>query len=430
MSTDMDRKIFTPWWRRQTTLIAAATALVLLAGGAAAAVWIAGAQTTLAVSSTRIATSEAKAGVFRDFTPFRATVAPQVVVTVDAGEGGQAAEIFARPGDVVGAGQPLVRFANADLEMQVLERRQSLIGQISQLQAASAALEDQRTQNERELARIEYDIARLNTAFEQQQTLFEKGFSPRTAHDRARDELDFALAMRPLQAEVAARAEALRARRQPEIESEIAILRQSLTASGAKLEALTVRAPLAGRLSDFILTVGETRSRGQAIGKITGAAGFKLIAQIDPYYLARVRVGQSAEVSFPTPDGMQSAQVHVARVDPQVRDGVFTAELEFAGAAPAGISEGQGLDGRLSLGDDQPAVVVAAGPWLDVSGGRWAFVLRDAGTAEKRPLQTGRRNAEEVEIVSGLAPGEAIITSAYDAYDRVERIQINQDRGN
>ena len=44
-------------------------------------------------------------------------------------------------------------------------------------------------------------------------------------------------------------------------------------------------------------------------------------------------------------------------------------------------------------------------------GGKKVFVLED-GKAEPRPVETGIRTAERVQIVSGLAAGERVIVSA------------------
>jgi HlyD family secretion protein len=36
----------------------------------------------------------------------------------------------------------------------------------------------------------------------------------------------------------------------------------------------------------------------------------------------------------------------------------------------------------------------------------------------------GRRNAEQLEITSGLSPGERVIISDYTGFDRIDRIEL------
>jgi HlyD family secretion protein len=98
-------------------------------------------------------------GVFHDFVTLRAKVVPRDVVYLDALEGGQIAQIMAQAGDVVAAGQPLVKFRNTQLELEVLDREGRLSESITQLQAYEKQLEDARVANEKAVAQIDYDVA-------------------------------------------------------------------------------------------------------------------------------------------------------------------------------------------------------------------------------------------------------------------------------
>ena len=75
-------------------------------------------------------------------------------------------------------------------------------------------------------------------------------------------------------------------------------------------------------------------------------------------------------------------------------------------------SDLQTLDLRITLGAASNAIVAPVGGWLEAGGGSSAFVLdADGAHARRRAIKTGRRNPEEVEILSGLQPGERIVTS-------------------
>ena len=75
------------------------------------------------------------------------------------------------------------------------------------------------------------------------------------------------------------------------------------------------------------------------------------------------------------------------------------------------------------LGADWPALVVPAGGWLD-AGGTTAFVVTRDGRAERRAIATGRRNPDQVEVTSGLSPGERIVTSPIATYSRAQALVI------
>jgi HlyD family secretion protein len=79
--------------------------------------------------------------------------------------------------------------------------------------------------------------------------------------------------------------------------------------------------------------------------------------------------------------------------------------------------------GRLSLGQDRPAIVLPTGAFLEQTGGNWVFALApDGRSAVRRMVRPGRRNTEQIEILAGLAAGERVITSSYRGWEKIERI--------
>ncbi|HEX5264874.1 MAG TPA: HlyD family efflux transporter periplasmic adaptor subunit, partial [Phenylobacterium sp.] len=206
-------------------------------------------------------------------------------------------------------------------------------------------------------------------------------------------------------------------------QSELATLQESLKVTRAKLDSLVVRAPVAGRLTDMDIKLGEIRNRGQRLGQIVADTGFKLQAQIDEYYLDRVRPGQTGAVTIEE----REVPVRVTRVDPQVKNATFQVDLAFEGAMPRGLLPGQALEGRLTLGGDRPALILPAGPFLERTGGDWAMVADPGGGhADRRRIKIGRRSTQQVEVVSGLRSGERVITSDYTGFEKVDRVVLTK----
>jgi HlyD family secretion protein len=184
---------------------------------------------------------------------------------------------------------------------------------------------------------------------------------------------------------------------------------------------LLVRAPVSGRLTAMDIKIGQSLGSNERVAVITPGTGYKLSAAIDEYYLGRVQNGQIAKVKI----GDRNWPLRVTRVYPQVTDGTFAVDLAFAGAEPPGLLPGQNLEGKLTLGADQAATIIAAGAFLETAAGDWIFVLtKDGRSARRRSIRIGRRNAEQVEVLSGLAPGERVIISDYTGLDRIDRIDL------
>jgi len=417
----MDRRIVIPWWRRRRTLVAGATAAAVLGAAGVGAVLLGGAKSSVRVPAQNVTLGTVQRGVFHDFVVLRATAQPKDVIYLDALEGGQVQEVSAQAGDMVAAGQPLLRFRNTELELDVLDREGRLVESITQLQTYEKQLEDARVANAKSEAQIQYDITRLQRTAERRDALVAHGYISKDLYEQVHDELDHNRKLLPLQTASNAEQDALRRRQIPQIQKELATLQESLRVTRGKLDSLVVRAPVAGRLTDMDIKVGEIRNRGQRLGQIVADTGFKLQAQIDEYYLDRVRTGQTGVVTIED----REVPVRVTRVDPQVKNATFQVDLAFEGAMPRGLLPGQALEGRLTLGGDRPALVLPAGPFMERTGGDWAMVA-DAGAthADRRRIRIGRRSAEQVEVLGGLKPGERVITSDYTGFEKVDRVVL------
>jgi len=423
MTAVMDRAIERPVWRRRRVVLAGGvTALVLAASGVGFAV-MTSAASGMRVPAQNVTLGTVERGVFHDFVVLRATAQPKDVIYLDALEGGQVQEVLAQAGDMLAVGQPFLRFRNTELELEVLDREGRLVESITQLQSYEKQLEDTRVANEKAAAQIQYDITRLQRIAERRDALLAKGYVTRDLHEQVHDELDHNRKLLPLQVSSNAEQETLRRRQIPQIRSELATLQASLKVTRSKLDNLVVRAPVAGRLTDMDIKPGEIRNRGQRLGQIVPDTGFKLQAQIDEYYLDRVRPGQTGAITLEGRD----LPVRVTRVDPQVKNATFQVDLAFEGAMPRGLLPGQALEGRLTLGGDRPALVLPAGAFLERTGGDWVLVADpDGAHAERRRVRIGRRSAEQVEVLAGLKPGERVITSDYTGFEKVDRIALEK----
>jgi HlyD family secretion protein len=225
----------------------------------------------------------------------------------------------------------------------------------------------------------------------------------------------------PIQTDSNRRQDSLRDRLLPDIHRQLSILRGNLDVVHRTLDGLIVRAPVTGRVTAIDLKVGEHKDAGQRLAEVTPPSGMKLSADVDEFYLARVRTGQVANVDLHG----RPVEVAVNRIYPQVHDGRFRVDFDFEATSPDTLVAGETTQGRLQLGDDSPAHIVPVGPFLERTGGDWIFVVApDGKSAQRRRIKAGRRTVEQLEILSGLSVGERVITSDYAALEKADRILL------
>lgn len=393
-------------------VIAALTTIRLIAGSGESVMRIPVAQLTIAT---------VEQDTFHDLIPLRARVEPRETVYVDAVDGGSVVRVLVEPGDRVQKGQPLVEMSNTNLALSVIQQESQLNQAISQLQQNEINIEQNTLANERALAEVEYQLIRLERSSARRESLAAGGAVAKEQRDQVADELAYYRRLHPIQATSSKRQSELRDRLVPDIHRQLANLRNNLDVVQGKLAGLIVRAPVDGVVTSIDLTAGEHRNPGERLAEVTPEAGMKLSADVDEYYLARVRVGQSATVEV---DGAPVG-AKVRRVSPQVKNGQFSIDLDFEGPAPTGLVAGETAQGRLQLGGDSSALIVPAGTFLERTGGNWIFVVgKDGKSARRRSIKIGRRTSEQLEILAGVAAGERVLISDYTSLDRADRILI------
>jgi HlyD family secretion protein len=376
---------------------------------------------TLRMPRAQLTVSTVEQGTFHDLIPLRARVEPRETVYIDAIDGGRIDRVLVEPGDRVQQGQALIELSNTNLALSIIQQESQVNQAISQLQQNEIALEQNALANDRALAEIEYQVVKLERSAARREGLVAGGATSKEQRDEIADQLAYYRRLHPIQAASSKRQSELRDRLLPDIHRQLGNLRANLDVVQGKLAGLIVRAPVEGLVTAIDLKVGEHRNPGERLAEVTPESGMKLAADIDEFYLARVRAGQAAMVDL---DGAQ-VKATVRRVSPQVRNGQFSIDLDFEGKSPPNLVAGETAQGRLQLGGDSQARILPVGAFLERTGGDWVFVVaKDGESAVRRQIKVGRRTAEQIEILGGLATGERVITSDYTSLDRVERVVL------
>ena len=376
----------------------------------------------MTVPRERLAISAAESGTFEDFLPLRARVTPLVTVYLDAVEGGRVDRKLVEDGAQVTQGQMLAVLSNAELQLSTLEKQAEVEQQLNNMRSQELALTESRNNNLRDLNQAETDLAKAQRQYDLYKPLADKGFVAMKAYSDARDDMNYQANRLRILKQSVAQSEALQTSQLGQLRSATSSLNSSMTIARNNLGQLSIRAPVTGELSGFDIQLGQSLQQGQRIGQIDSAGGNKLQADVDEYYLGRVHVGQTATADA---DG-KTYRLKVAKVYPQVRNGQFQIDLVFDGAAPGSVQRGQTLQTRLTVGDSAKALLIPNGAFFNDTGGNWIFVVgRNGDGATKRKVQLGRRNGDFIEVLTGLSPGERVITSSYSGLTDKDRLTFS-----
>ena len=416
----MDRKIEKKKWPLKRVIVFGAAGLFVLI--VAYALLFGDTSASLNVETKKITVSTVERGPFQELIPVSGTVLPIKSVYMDAMDGGRIDQIFVEEGAMVKQGDSILRMTNTNLQMELMFREADLFEQMNNLRAVRLAIEQNRLNLREQMAEIDYQNGLQTRNYDRAKALHEKNVISLDEFERTRDDYEYWKTRKSLVTESQRQDSIMRDMQVQQLELSIQRMQQNFKIVRENYENLVQRAPISGQLSQLNAEIGELKSPGERLGQVDVLDGYKVRAAIDEFYISRIAIGQAGESEI---SGVKS-KLTVSRVFLEVRDGRFEIDLQFEGAAPAGIRRGQTIQVRLALGELSEAVMIARGGFYQTTGGNWIYVVNESGDiARKRKIRLGRQNPRMYEVLEGLEPGEQVITSSYDSFGDFEKLNLN-----
>ena len=251
------------------------------------------------VAIDRLTISEVKTGTFEDFIPLARArhAAAHRLYRFDRGRARRQ-----------GAGRGRRRCRRRPAARGAVQRRPSAIdarapdrGRAADQQYAqpgARAVADparQRTRDPRRRARADHRAPPVSNA---KQPLAAKGFVSGKQFNDTRDNYQYQQRRLATLKRSQASDERLQSSQLDQQRASMQSMNAGLGIARNNLDALNLRAPVAGKLSGFSIQIGQSLQRGERIGQIDSPGRNKLQAGVDEFYLGRVQVNQTATVDW------------------------------------------------------------------------------------------------------------------------------------
>jgi RND family efflux transporter MFP subunit len=284
---------------------------------------------------------------------------------VSAPQPGRIAEMPKGVGDRVRKGDLLVRFDIPSLAADLGERR-------SAVASAEARLKNARVADERSRG------------------LFQRGVAARKELEDADREL-------------------------ADAEAALSAAKTALTAAIALADRAVVRAPFDGVVAARGHNPGDLVDPAAAdpIVRLVDPDRLQIEAAVPLAQLAQVAVGSTAVVSGPAGFPPERARVltRPAAVDPATA----AASVRLAFVAPTRLPAGTPVRVEIEGPPHGGAVLVAAAALVQEGTESFLFTVDAQGKAHRRPVRIGVVAGGEAEVLTGVAPGEAVVVSGQNA---------------
>lgn len=380
-------------------------------------------ETTLKINADDISIGDVRQGEFKEYVRTNGQVMPIEIVYISPEEGGIVVEKVVEEGAMVKKGDIIVRLSNSALDLQILNAEAELAEKQNLLRNTQVAMQQDLLSNMTEQAQLDMDIQRKKRTYEQNKRLFEEKLISCENYLQAKEDYELAQKKHRLVGSRLQQDSIYRSVQMEQMEDNLANMRRNVLLVHKRKDNLEVRSSIDGELGLLDVSLGQSIASGHKIGQINDLSDFKIQAEIPEQYIDRVVPGQRATFSR----GEKSYNLIVRKVYPEVRDGKFRTDFKFDGERPEQIRSGQTYYVNLELGKAEESVFIPRGSFFQTTGGNWIFVLDKSGkTAYRRNIKIDRQNPMFYEVSTGLEPGEKVITSGYEAYEKYQKLEIKE----
>lgn len=417
----MDRKIEKKYWNKKRILtIAGITGLVLLIG---ASIYFTSGKSKLNVDVERITISEVRKDSFQETIPVNGVVLPQTTIYLDAVEGGRVEEKYIDDGSFVKKGQPILRLSNTDLELSLVNQQTSVYNLLTQMQIARNAAQQNTTTKLNQKTDVENAYKEAKRIYDLDKYLYEQKAIGLQEFKQAENNYNYQLERMKLTDQILKQDASSNVQQVSQAQQSYLGSQNALNVMRKKVGDLIVRAPVDGQLTSLDVEIGQNKNKGERLGQIDIVSGYKVRVDVDEHYISRVFIGLMGEATIAGKD----YKLKINKVYTQVTNGRFQVDMLFVDKVPEGIRRGQTLQIRLALSDETQALLLAKGGFYQQTGGNWVFKVSDDGrTAYKVDVQLGRQNPDYYEVLSGLQPGDKVVTSSYENYGNMQELVLKK----
>ena len=182
---------------------------------------------------------------------------------------------------------------------------------------------------------------------------------------------------------------------------------------------LDMKSPVDGIVGTLLVNERATVAQNSALISVVDLSGFEIEFQVPESYADDLALGMESDITY----GAHKYAAKVSAVSPEVKQGQVSGRLRFSTEVPQGLRQNQRVSARIVLESRDNVLKVPRGAFLDSGGGRVAYVVHD-DIASRAQIQPGAASISEVEIVSGLAEGDAIIISNLGEFERASAIRL------
>ena len=204
-----------------------------------------------------------------------------------------------------------------------------------------------------------------------------------------------------------------------EAEIALSIQKNDQQAYQRKMDLANVVATRDGVVTWVNNNIGASIREGESLARIANLSSYKVAGSISESQLEQLSYGLPAIIRIN--DSLLRGKV--ANVSPAVNNSIVSFDIQLDKKNNKLFRPNMKVEVYLVTATRNDVVRVLNGPAFKGANSQRIFVLKN-GKAERREVKTGLSNFDFIEIVSGIRPGEKVITSDMSNYEHARELVI------
>ncbi len=361
-------------------------------------------------------------------------------IAVGAKVMGRVAWIGVEKGDLVQAGQVLVRLEDAEFQAQVNQANANLAMAQARLdQLKSGSRPQEKLKDKAAVIQAEANLKNAEEEYKRAEALHRSGVASKAELDKALAARDTAAALveaarqASAMTDIGPRAEEIRA-----AEAQVRQMKAAVDYAQTQLAATEIKAPVTGTVLERIVERGEMVSPSAFGGSgaktsVIGLADLtdlQIEIDISQTDFARLKMGQNAEI---IPEAFPSLRYsgHIAEIAPEANRAKSTVQLKVKVENPNEQLRPE-MNARVNfLADKAPTteskpagrVFVPKAAVQRRDGGVFVFVVK-GNRVEQRTVRTGEESGDSVLVLDGLSGSESVAVSGVEKLRDGDRVKV------
>lgn len=357
--------------------------------------------------SVAVETATAETGSVAGLLTYTGTTRPAQQVVLRAQVAGEVIGLPVDVGDEILRGDVIAQL-NGDLQITHLNQAQAELSarraETAQAEVSISVAQSSVVQAQATLDQARVDAVRLRQLANQGAISEQEAEAAELAVTNAQEAVNSARAQVTAQQQAVAAAAG-------QIDAQQAVVAQNRQ----QLAYTDLRSPLTGVVLSRQVDVGDFVESGATVLELGDLSILEVIVQVSELSIGRLSVGQPAQVQLDAFPSEGEIEGKIERIAP-VADSTSRLVPVQVSIPNIGGQIGSGLLARVQFSSGQSAQVVIPESALTLGeGDNTIFVLEGEGEQSQvaeRSVSIGARGQNQVEILSGLAPGEAFVVAS------------------